>query len=205
MTDLRHPHHRSWLTLAVLAGTLWVIADSSTRGTKGEVGSTAASDITGGLCGGPSEVPAASPTGSTPDGILCAHHSRPPAVPISNTNQGVEHRPLVPASAHSDGSGSPVRVAGSRRRTIPGSHKRIVVCSATGVAGDPNDDGTSGDPDEDDDNETSKFLDSDDNSDVACLVWLHEMGPYLIADQCAFLTGPAHLSAPFPMLQQLRC
>ena len=79
------------------------------------------------------------------------------------------------------------------------------MCSATGVAGDPNDDGTSGDPDEDDDNETSKFLDSDDNTDVACLVWLHEMVPYLIAEQCASLTGTAPPLRTFPMRQQLRC
>jgi hypothetical protein len=177
MTFLSHPHKRSWLTLAVLAGTMWAIADSSTRGTVGGVRSTVASDITDDRGGTPS----------------------------NQTQAPDEQRPLVAAPARADGSGSPVRVAGSRRRTIPGSHKRIVVCSATRVAGDPNDDGTSGDPDEDDDNETSKFLNCDDNTDVACPVWLQEMVPYLIADQCASLTGPAQPSSQFPMRQQLRC
>jgi hypothetical protein len=177
MAFLPHAQNRSWLAFAVIAGTMWAIADSSTRGTMGGVHSTVASDITDDRGGAPSD------------------QAQAPA----------EHRHLSPASALADGSGSPVRVAGSRRRTIPGSHKRIVMCSATGVAGDPNDDGTSGDPDEDDDNETSKFLNSDNNTEVACMVWLQEMVPYLIADHCATLTGPAQDSSHSPMLQPLRC
>jgi hypothetical protein len=70
---------------------------------------------------------------------------------------------------------------------------------------DPNDDTTSGDPDEDDDNETSKFLDSDDNTDGTTIPCLQETVLYLIACQCASVTWTAPPSSHFPMPQQLRC
>jgi hypothetical protein len=113
--------------------------------------------------------------------------------------------PVRAATAVSDVFGSPVHVARSHRRAVRGSHKRIVLCSGIAGAGDPNDDGASGDPDEDDDNETSKFLDSDDNTDVMIIACFHEAVPYLIACPCASATWTAPPSSHFPTPQPLRC
>ena len=107
MAYLRHPHNRSWLTLAVIAGTMWAIADSSTRGTMGEVRSTAASDFTGGPSNraqvpvesrletiDPRTVPAASPTVLGARRHPCTRHARPPAARLRIRIERVEHRPL---------------------------------------------------------------------------------------------------------------
>ena len=55
-------------------------------------------------------------------------------------------------------SGLSVYVAHLRRSSAHRFHKRPLVVTKVTPSNDPSDDGTSNDPDEDDDNETSKFL-----------------------------------------------
>jgi hypothetical protein len=85
------------------------------------------------------------------------------------------------------------------------SHKRPLVVPKIALANDPSDDGTSGDPDEDDDDETSKFLNGSDDTDVPIVAWCYEMAPSPIPDECASATWTAPPSSPLLILQRLRC
>ena len=70
----------------------------------------------------------------------------------------------------------PGHVARLRSGSTHRSHKRPLAIPKIVLSNDPNDDGTSGDPDEDDDNETSKFLNNSDDTDVPIMAGCQEMG-----------------------------
>lgn len=113
--------------------------------------------------------------------------------------------PDTAATAVITPSGFPVHVARWRSGSTHRSHKRLLVVPKIVLSNDPSDDGTSGDPDEDDDNETSKFLNGPDDTDVPIMAWCQEMAPCSVLRECAPLTWISPSSSSLPMLQRLRC
>jgi hypothetical protein len=101
--------------------------------------------------------------------------------------------------------GFPVRVGHLRKGSARRSHEHLPAVPRIVHLYDPNDDTTSGDPDEDDDNETSDFLNGSDDTDVPIMAWCQEMAPCAIPLECAPVTWTAPPSSHFLTLQRLRC
>ncbi len=101
--------------------------------------------------------------------------------------------------------GFPVPVTRLRSRSAHKSHKHHFELPKVVVSNDPNDDGTSGDPDEDDDNETSKFVNGPDDTDAPIMEWCQELAPFRILHECAPATATPYPSSAFLTLQRLRC
>jgi hypothetical protein len=223
MAIVRQSLHRWWMALATIVGLMGATVDASTCETMGQGRSAVAIGVTGGCPGALSDdaqvpekgrlvtadrltVPAAAQTCSRPDTGPDVCRSRPLVAPASRTRHPVpKSRSVQAATAVPDVSDSLVRVVWPERRSTLGSRKRPTACSAIAGAGDPNDDETSGDPDEDDDNETSKFLNGGDDTDVPIIACFQEKVPYLSAPQCALVTWTEPPSSPFLTSQRLRC
>jgi hypothetical protein len=105
------------------------------------------------------------------------------------------------------GSGPPVPIARLRGGSTHRWHKRPVAVPKIVPLYDPNDDTTSGDPDEDDDDETSNFLiDSDDDeTDAPIISWLEEGAPFPIPYERALVTRTGPPTSSLLTLQRLRC
>jgi hypothetical protein len=80
-------------------------------------------------------------------------------------------------------------------------HRRHRAVRTAVPWGDPSDDGTSNDCDD----EVSNSLDDDDNSDGSVIASLQEKVPYLIPVEYAPATARVLPSSPFPAMQRLRC
>jgi len=112
------------------------------------------------------------------------------------------HGAAVAVPAH---PGSPFHVSRLRSGSIHRSHTHPPAVPKIVLSNDPNDDGTSGDPDEDDDNETSKFLSNFDDTDAPIMAWCQVMAPCPITHECATVTCTAPPSSTLLTLQRLRC
>jgi hypothetical protein len=141
--------------------------------------------------------------GQLVDGPPIGSGLRPEERPSAASGTGLSQGPRGAATAVRVQPASPARL---RSGSIHRSHKYPFAIPRIVRSYDTNYDETSGDPDEDDDNETSKFLNSSDDTSVPIIAWLPEVVPFLIA-----LTDPSPpartetLSPLFLTLQRLRC
>jgi hypothetical protein len=106
----------------------------------------------------------------------------------------------VPHQPDFSGPVGPLR-SGSTHR----GHKRASAVPKIVVSYDPNDDTTSGDPDEDDDNDTTEYVTDSDDTDVPIIAWHEETGTCPIPHECPSMACAALPTSSFPTLQPLRC
>jgi hypothetical protein len=106
----------------------------------------------------------------------------------------VPHRPESPSHIGRLRSGSTHR-----------GHRRPFAVPKITPSYDPNDDTTSGDPDEDDDNDTTEFVTDSDDTDVPIIAWHEERAICPIPDECPSFAWTVPPSSSFRTLQPLRC
>jgi len=216
---------RVWVSVVTIVGAMLAAADASAHDTTGKHASTGVSTTNCSCFGsaGPSDnsaardqdrlvvvnqlaAPGAAQDGSKTNdgpGVSC---SEPPVNPACRTS----HRT---SKTHAVRAARTIRVVfdlGVRLKRVQGGStlcwlEHFPGYCVTMPVDDPNDDATSDDPD-DDDNDTSKFLNGDDETEVAFTAWLPERAPYLIVPECTLLTRTARLSSTLlHNLQRLRC
>jgi hypothetical protein len=113
-------------------------------------------------------------------------------------------RPAAANGITGGGPESPVPVARWRKGSNHPPHRRPPAVPKVGPSCAPNDDTTSGDPDEDDD-DPSSFLNDPDDTDASSIAWLADWAPCPIPRECA---PPAWIAPPTssrPRLERLRC
>ena len=98
----------------------------------------------------------------------------------------------------------PRQVARLRSGSAHHSLKNLFAVAKV-VQNDPNDDGTSGDPDDDDYSETSILFDRPGDKEVLISAWSRDNVCVSIDSECLPITWTVPLSASLPLLQQLRC
>jgi hypothetical protein len=221
MTIVRYSRRRWWIALAAFAALSSATACASSCETTGSDGPTAAERVTVGFpaallhhklvdeksLSNADRLPA-STAGRTYKRTFCDHCtccSQPLVGPTSQIGQPVDN-------GRNDRAAAPARVLPRARVHIVRLHGGPIVCWGgrpaanlpKEVLGDPDDDETSDNPNDDDD--AYDDLNVYDETGVSIVAWLPEPALFLFAPDFAPKTWVApHPSTPFSRLLRLRC